>query len=60
MHKVTVDGVDYFPKSDYSTKIGVAVEDTTITHSSGQGRDTGRKAWIVGRPTTNGTVSVLK
>lgn len=25
MHKVTVDGVDYFPKSEFSTKIGVAV-----------------------------------
>lgn len=25
MHKVTVDGVDYFPKSDSSPKIGVAV-----------------------------------
>lgn len=35
-------------------------EDTTITHSDGQGRDPGRKAWRVGRPTTNGTVSVLK
>lgn len=35
-------------------------EDTTIAHSDGQGRDPGRKAWRVGRPTTNGTVSVLK
>lgn len=25
MHKVTVDGVDYFPKTDTSSKIGVAV-----------------------------------
>ena len=25
MHKVTVDGVDYFPKTDTPSKIGVAV-----------------------------------
>lgn len=25
MHKVTVDGVDYFPKTDTSSKIGIAV-----------------------------------
>lgn len=35
-------------------------EETTINHEDGMGREQGRKAWKVGKPIPNGSVSMLK